>query len=290
MFKTYHIGHFINQPQSSIPFAITRFENMSEPDVDDFHKHTFYEILWIEEGCTKQFIDYQEYEIKANSLFFISPNQLHYFETWQELKGVSLMFTEDFFLINQQNKNLLFELSFLDNFYSNPFLLLNEQNSREIKPIFQQLINEKSRKDCSEIIIQALLIVLLSMIQRIVNEDIKKNINRKYLLIFKKFNGLLEDNFKNNLSASEYANKLNITNHHLNLIVKEITGKTLSEVIKARKVLEAKRLLTFSHQNISEIGYFLGFEEKSYFSRIFKQETGQTPQDFKKKMSQKYHI
>ena len=54
MFPVYSIGHFINEPDNPTNFEITRFESMAEPDVDDPHKHTFYEILWIEEGLKQE--------------------------------------------------------------------------------------------------------------------------------------------------------------------------------------------------------------------------------------------
>lgn len=50
----YSIGHFINQPTNKTEFEITRFETVDEPDVDDLHKHTFYEIIWIEDGQSRQ--------------------------------------------------------------------------------------------------------------------------------------------------------------------------------------------------------------------------------------------
>lgn len=118
LFPFYTIGHFINEPTNRTEFEIMRFDEMDEPEVDDIHKHTFYEILWTEKGISKQTIDYKEYEVLPNSLFFISPNQVHQFEEWKPLKGGTILFTEDFFLLNQNHKDKLFELSFLDNFGS----------------------------------------------------------------------------------------------------------------------------------------------------------------------------
>ena len=54
MFPFYSIGHFFNQPGNTTEFGITRFDEMAEPDVDDLHKHTFYEIIWIEQGVSYQ--------------------------------------------------------------------------------------------------------------------------------------------------------------------------------------------------------------------------------------------
>ena len=91
-----------------------------------------------------------------------------------------------------------------------------------------------------------------------------------------------------NWTASDYAEKLHITQHHLNLISKGVTGKTTSELLRARSVLEAKRLLTFTDAPVSAIAADLGFYDVSYFAKIFKSETQQSPTVFRKAMSEKY--
>ena len=68
-FPYYSIGHFINQPDSKTAFEITRFEEMEEPEVDDVHKHTFYEILWVDEGKSRQTIDYRSYDLGDRKSF-----------------------------------------------------------------------------------------------------------------------------------------------------------------------------------------------------------------------------
>jgi AraC-like DNA-binding protein len=281
MFQHYHIGHFLNQPNQQIPFAIMDFQTMQEPEVEDLHKHTFYEILWIKKGKTKQFIDYQEYEITDNTLFFISQGQLHSFEAWQGLEGFTILFTEDFFLLNQQNKDFLFELSFLDNLYANPFLDLSPEDISEIEPIIALLVSENSRTVPSAAILQSLLHVLLAKIQRCIDQKQTSRYPKRYLLQFKQFKKFLDEHFVQQFTVIDYAEKLSITQHHLNLISKEVAGKTATEIIRARVMLEAKRMLSFSDMTVTEIAYQLGYEENSYFSRVFKKETGLSPVEFR---------
>ncbi|MEO8235556.1 MAG: AraC family transcriptional regulator [Flavobacterium sp.] len=288
IFPFYSIGHFINQHTNPTEFEIMRFEEMEEPNVDDIHKHTFYEILWTEKGISKQTIDYTEYEVLPNSLFFISPNQVHQFEEWKPLKGGTILFTEDFFLLNQNNKDQLFELSFLDNLHANPCIQLTEKDFVEVKETIDLISREQKRSDKNQTITQSLLLILLTQVQRYVDNDTLHPISKKYLVIFKKFKNLLEENFTNNLTAKYFAEKLNITPHHLNVISKNVTGKTATEIIRARSILEAKRLLTFTDNTISEIAFFLNYSDSSYFAKVFKMETNQTPILFKNEMSEKY--
>ncbi len=288
VFPLYSIGHFINEPSNQTEFEIIRFDGMDEPNVDDIHKHTFYEILWTEKGISKQTIDYKEYEVLPNSLFFISPNQVHQFEEWKPLKGGTILFTEDFFLLNHYNKDKLFELSFLDNFYANPCIQLDKKNFIDIKQTIDLIAIEQKRIDKSQAITQSLLHILLAQVQRCIDTEIAKPVSKKYLILFKRFKNLLDKHFVENKTTSFFAQELHITAHHLNLITKEVTGKTASEVIRARSILEAKRLLTFTDKTVSEIAFELNYTDSSYFAKTFKSETNMSPMEFKTEMSEKY--
>lgn len=288
-FPYYSIGHFINEPQNKTEFEILRFEEIEEePDVEDPHKHTFYEIIWVENGRSRQVIDYQEFEILPNTLFFISPGQVHHFEEWQSLLGGSIFFTENFFLFNQQNKDKLFELSFLDNFYANPVLQPDVENFQEILVIIQLLHAERRRENYSASIAQSLLNVLLLQIQRCFDQQARQAVSKKYIVLFKGFKTLIDQRFQTDWTVSDYAQELNITQHHLNYITKQVAGKTASEMIRARSFLEAKRLLTFTDHTVSEIAASLSFFDNSYFAKLFKAETGLSPLKFKSLMTEKY--
>lgn len=289
-FTHYNIGHFINQPTNQTDFEIMRFDEMDEPDVEDIHKHTFYEILWTEKGISKQTIDYQEYEVLPNSLFFISPNQVHQFEEWKPLTGGTILFTEDFFLLNHESKNRLFELTFLDNFYAYPCLNFNKKDFAELKQTIDLISKEQNRKDKSPTITQSLLHILLAQVQRFIDTETEKPISKKYLVAYKQFKNLLDKHFVENQTANFYAQQLFITQHHLNLVSKTVTGKTASEVIRARSILEAKRLLTFTDNSVSEIATQLNYFDSSYFAKLFKAETTLSPIAFKNQMSDKYRI
>ncbi len=290
LFQKYTIGHFINQPSNPTEFEITRFEEMAEPEVEDVHKHTFYEILWVDEGYSRQVIDYQTYDLGPKSLFFISPGQVHEFESWQELKGGTIFFTEDFFLYNAQNKDKLFELTFLDNVYFNPQLLLGCQEYALFRNYIHLLLTECQRPEANTDIVRSLLHILLLQVQRSIETQQTNVSSRRSIVLFKQFRQLLESHFAQGLTAENYADQLHITPHHLNRVVKEITSKKATEVIRSRSILEAKRLLSFSDAPVTEIAASLSYFDASYFSKIFKRETGKTPLAFRSEMSEKYRI
>ena len=83
-------------------------------------------------------------------------------------------------------------------------------------------------------------------------------------------------------SAKDFSHHLSVHTNHLNKAVKEITGKTTTEYITARIILEANDLLKHTNWPISEIGYCLGFDSPAYFTTFYKKYTGRTPNEMRK--------
>jgi AraC family transcriptional activator of pobA len=104
-----------------------------------------------------------------------------------------------------------------------------------------------------------------------------------------RFNEVLATYFKNGQllmqglpNVATLAAQLNLSPRYLSDMLKQETGKTAIELIHISLVNEAKNRLRNDDQRVSEIAYELGFGDLSYFSRLFKKETGTTPNQFKK--------
>lgn len=82
-------------------------------------------------------------------------------------------------------------------------------------------------------------------------------------------------------TAKDYAETLRVHVNHLNKVLKDITGKTTTEIITSRITQEAKLLLRNTTWNVSEIAFSLGFEEVAHFSNFFKKQTEVSPLSFR---------
>ena len=80
-------------------------------------------------------------------------------------------------------------------------------------------------------------------------------------------------------TPADNANRLSVHVNHLNKVVKEITGKTTSEMIAERIIKECTQHLLHTNLSISEIAYSLGFETVSYFSKFYRKHTGKSPSE-----------
>jgi AraC family transcriptional regulator, transcriptional activator of pobA len=197
------------------------------------------------------------------------------------------MFTEDFLMQYNIQENFIFELIYLDNIYQNPYLKLSVNNTL-IHTYFDCLFEEYQKSDAKKAALSALLFVLLSEIQYLVNAQNPSKNTQNEVVLYKKFIQLLEKNFAKNLSAHEYAAQLFISPRHLNRVIQNVAHQSTSQVIQNRIVLEVKRLLTFTALNINQIAENLGFDDPSYFARYFKKATTISPMEFKNNMSEKY--
>ena len=85
-------------------------------------------------------------------------------------------------------------------------------------------------------------------------------------------------------TIASYAEDAFISENYLSRLVKQYTGRSVGAWIDIVRVQRAKRLLSSTNLSIIDIAASIGVEDQSYFSRLFKKETGMTPSAFRKKM------
>ncbi len=101
--------------------------------------------------------------------------------------------------------------------------------------------------------------------------------------ITRAFRRLLEKNYHMVKRPGDYAQRLHISTAYLNECVKNATGIPVSQHIRDRIILEAKRRLYHTDQPVKEISFALGFDDYPYFSRLFKNGTGMSALSFRSK-------
>jgi len=134
-------------------------------------------------------------------------------------------------------------------------------------------------------VIRHLLSALFTMIESERRRMAPHQVNQKNQNItFRNFLQILEENFHRPEGVDFYAGKLFMSSRNLNIICQNILQQSVSEIIETRKLIEAKNLLISTDKTISEIGYDLGYNEKAYFTTVFKRKSGQTPTEFREEM------
>lgn len=250
------------------------------------HRHSFYQVLFIEKGRGLHRIDFKNFSIDSPVVFFLSPGQVHnlVFDN-TDVEGYMINFSEDYF------NEFLARKGFIDE------LCLFKRNG-EIKPINPGLELPEFRRIIENIALtyfkkpqywfEKIRVMLLEFfyltacdLEKVKSEENLKSNQH----ILKRFEDLIEKHFSEWHHPQVYANELAITANYLNAKCKASSGKTAGQWIRARLILEAKRLLVNSDLSISEISYQLNFEDNSYFTKFFKSGTGISPSDFRQNLN-----
>ena len=268
-------------------FSLNEYLKDSIGLVNKPHIHSFYQIIWFTKGYGKHFVDFNEFEVSANKMFFISKNQIHCFDSNLNYEGVLIHFNESFLLDNENDIDIFLKYSIFNDFESEPVFTIPTEAIEKFDGLVASLKQEISVPDnfAHKDFLKHLLNLFLISIQRLGKRNNYKNLAFSNQITLLKFKQSLEINFKTLHTVKEYASILNITSKTLTNHTTQTSFKTPLEIINDRIILEAKRLLSHSVLNINEIGFQLGYEDPSYFVKFFKRQTKMSPGDFRKKIS-----
>ena len=280
----YSLQNFSSPERKSEQFQVEVFDANRHFSVTYPHRHDFFEVLFLLKGSGVHVIDGNKYEIKPPCVFFMSPGQAHKLELSNDIEGFIFIFTSDFYLLNRGNQDRLIEFPFFYTIHQDnpPLLLEKESDVGFLETLFKQGIAEiKNAMESTPDMLRSILdLILTTCASRYEMHDELLQKGKGQILV-KKFFHLIEEHNQKNLLLSDYAQMIGVTPNHLTQIVKVLTGKTSSQIIKAKQLLEIKRLLAHTSLTVSEIANRLNFEDQSYFTKFFKRETGLTPVQYR---------
>ncbi|WP_452219042.1 AraC family transcriptional regulator [Lacinutrix undariae] len=249
------------------------------------HTHNFYLCVLFTQGSGIHEVDFNSYNIKPGKVFFLKPGQTHFWKFKTQPEGYIFFHSQEFYEL----KFLEHKLHSFPFFYSNqnpPVLQLTANKISELNSKFEEVYTEYQQKSLlRELkIVNAISNIYIELTRVYTFEISLEKLNSPhYLNILEKAESLINTHFHNEKLPKFYADQLNISTKHLNRIIKTTTGKTTSQLISERLILEAKRLIVHSQDNLANIAYTLQFSDYAYFSTYFKSKTGITPFDFRKK-------
>lgn len=255
----------------------------SHKDIHLPHKHNFYLAMLFTEGSGVHEIDFLAHEVKPGSLFFLNPGQTHHWELSNDIKGYIFFHTQSFYDLYFTQSHI-HQFPFFYSMHSSPVVYMDNEQNNLITVLFQKILNENKsdnllKKHKILNLVQDVYIESTRMyVQHHDGESVKQH--NSYYSKFIKFEELIEKEFIIEKSPSVYAQKLNMSSKHLNRITQAVAGKTATDVILDRVLLEAKKELILQKHNFNEIAYSLGYDDYAYFSRLFKNKTAETPSSF----------
>ncbi len=249
------------------------------PLLHKLHRHNFYFILAIEQGNGHHEIDFIPYPIHPNSLFLVRPGQVHQLELQPESTGYLLQFDNEFLSYQEATLRTVVQKASAKNYYS-----MTKEEFSTIWPLLTTIYNEQIQKQegYKELTISALNIFFIGLLRQRQSSGGSVLPSHHYEQErLEEFLRLIEIHSVTKKKTAQYAEVMNLSTYQLNTITKALLGKTGTELIDQQIILEAKRYLLATAEQVKEIAYHLGFEDHSYFIRFFKKHTGYSPEAFR---------
>lgn len=261
--------------RTGLGIQIKRFTNGLAPTEDEKetgnHRDDHYIFFLLEKGSGSLVIDFNNMYLPESCIYYILPSQVH--QRIRNDNGDGWFIAVDTSLVPTECRNV-FEGSM---FLQQPFLL----NSKELRHGHNllQLLLSKYEDEVSGTFGSMTLHALLKAFLAMAAGCYDKRVNKEHKIsrpaqITAQFRDLLASEMRTTKSPSEFASRLNVSETYLSEAIKKETGFPASYWIQQELVMEAKRLLYYSQLTVKEIANDLGYEDHSYFSRLFRKVTG----------------
>lgn len=246
---------------------------------DRFNK--YFTIAWNPGESQTVTIDGTDHEFPSNTLLTLLFNQSFSFENSESI--VAWQFNREFYCIIDHDSEVSC-VGFLFSSTDHLFVKLTDHAQQKLRLLSDVFIEEFKTSDHiqNEILLVLLkrLIIYVTSLAKSGYVPTKKLPDERFHII-RKFNLLVEANFKTAHAVSFYAGQLCKSPKTLSNLFAIYNQKTPSQIIQDRIVAEAKRLLSYTDKSIKHITFELGFEDVAYFSNFFKKNCGTSPSDFR---------
>lgn len=288
----YHFNlHQPNKPQFAM-YDLGEYLREHVAHASIAHIHSYYQIIWFKDGQGKHFVDFKEYDVQDNSIFFIAKNQVHYFDGNAGYGGILIHFNEPFLVQKDSEFEFFLKYNLFNNPYQQPSCCVGSGIDHKLDQYLELMKSELNNQGSfgQEELLRIYLKAFLIQVQRRKTEFEKAEgqppfqVDEKRLQLMR-FINLIDENYKNGLTVAGYAQAMHMSSRTLAYLTNQLLGKSPSQMVQERIILEAQRMLLHSPLNINQVGYQLGFDDASHFVKYFKNHTGVSPSDFRKSVS-----
>lgn len=247
------------------------------------HKHdALIQILYLQQGSAEVLLDGTKTWMKAPCLLLIPAQTVHGFNFSEDVNGpvvtaaqrpleslVSLASPELLALIRKPAAISLADVS---------------QHVESLLPLFLAIEREARVQAVGQLTAgMALLAAICVQMARLghVSEVIPSTAQSRKTMQIEKFRAMVDENYMKHWPILTYAEQLGITPGQLSRLCREVLGVSSLDIINARLIHEAQRVLIYTGNSVKQLAYVMGFSDETYFGRFFRKHTGLSPREFR---------
>ena len=251
------------------------------------HWHDEMELIYIKKGIGRITVDFREYKVTGRSLVLILPGQLHSIDPFNEeaMEYENIIFSPNM-LVSRQNDVTAtdFLLPLITGKITVPTVFT------PVYPYYEDIIAPidacdeicKTKPQGYELYVKSQLFQFFFILDNRCRNLTTTGKNKKTPDKMKNVLKYIENNYMQKITIGDIAAAVGFSESHFMRYFKETMGTSFVEYLRDYRLTIASRLLTSSDSSILNIAAETGFENLSYFNRVFKEKYKMTPRQFRK--------
>lgn len=259
----------------------------------NIHWHEEMEIIIANKGRCNYYIDCKEYQVNEGDIVIIGPSMLHSFNQVNDnsFDGDTLVFNLS--IINNNTIDVCAIKYFkpiINRKVSMPIVI--HKGAKGYEKLFKYISNvvkeNNNRHNTYELRIKSNLLLFFSeLYENIIEEDSYVEDNNDYMLNkIKCILKYIEQNYRNEITIEDLSKASNMSQYYLMRSFKKYIGKTCTNYINDYRLNKSSGMLITTEYSIMNISIECGFNNISYFNKLFKEKFNLTPKEYRRKYNE----
>lgn len=272
---------------SMFPFRIYMVDYLDGQVIFNMHWHPELEFIYVEKGPINVQVGTKQFRLEEGTGCFIPSEQLHGaypcgdkpFKLHAVVFSIDLVRSFGYDLIESHYLEAIKSFSLVHSLKITP-----KTDQRMLRTIVMMIECYSSKETSYELKVKGYLFLLFADIFKkqswVHNEEVtQKELTKTELL--KKVLQYIDQNYKQKLTVLELASHIQMSEGHFSRFFKALVRMTPMEYINTIRINKACTLLQKSNRKMLDIALDVGFQNQSYFIRLFKKQKGCTPKEYK---------
>jgi AraC-like DNA-binding protein len=249
-------------------------------DISKLHRNDHFICLLLTSGSAELLVDFNKVHVAPERLIFLFPGQIQRGVEFNKIDGWIL------FLDNKlvdEHARLMIE----DSLFKGPVLSISGSDLQWFTRYFELLFQTYNDYAFGSLHKSAVNAFAAPFVYKIASafqatmESVSAQHSQRSIELTKKFKQLVRTHYRDLKKPSDYAGLMSFSISYLNDTIKSVTGFPATYFIQQEMLREGQRLLCYTDLSIKEISAHLGYDDTSYFNRIFTKLAGSPPGRFR---------
>lgn len=266
--------NYINADELLNPIFIERERRETKMEDVKEHLHNFYELYFLVDGQIDSFIGSRTYHLKPFDMIVITPNILHKSLLCKDYRHERIVLYFDERAV--KNTDILKRFSAV-----NGVITLPNEAAKRVFKLLNIIMSDPGDDEWYETYVSSLVCETLITILRNYKSGHESYAGAKFNEII----DYVKENCTEQISLHSVAEHFFMSDAHLSRLFRKFTGFTFTQYVNYQRIILSHSMLANKSISIGKVALECGFENLTHFGRVFRQLTGYSPREYRKRIT-----